>query len=486
MYQLTLLGLGPGHMDYLTMEAYSALKSGQVINLRTEKHPIVDVLREEGVHFESYDSLYESSEDFESVYEGIVADILETLNERDVIYAVPGNPFVAEKAVQALVERVPQSNLRVIHGTSFLDAIVTRTKIDPVEGLKVIDALRLDDMAVENQGYLVCIQVYNTIVASDLKIWLSKLYHEEHPVTVVRGVGIPEMEVVTTMPLYTLDRHPVFDHLTSVVVSNQPQTKRYTFKGLLDIMAKLRGPEGCPWDREQTHATLMPYVLEEAYEVAEALQEDDVFKLEEELGDLLLQVVFHAQIGRENGDFSIEDVLESICGKMVHRHPHVFGTVEVESADEVLVNWESIKKAENQHQTVADTMKKFTPSLPALFRATKVQAKAAKVGFDWPEASLVFDKIAEEIDELKAAVLSDDQEAIQDELGDLLFSVVNLARKLTIDSEFSLHRATEKFQRRFEVVEGQMIANNLNMADLSIDELENAWQKAKKSEYFQK
>lgn len=480
MHQLTILGLGPGHMDFLTLQAYQALKSAPVVWVRTRQHPIIEPLEAEGIVFNAFDALYEEAEDFDSVYQGIVEQIMARLAEGDVLYAVPGNPFVAERAVQLLVAQVPADRLRVIHGTSFLDAIVTRLKIDPVTGFKVVDALRLGESALENQGTLVCIQCYNTVVASDLKIWLSRLYQDDHPVTVVRAVGIPELEEIAEMPLYALDRYMGFDHLTSVVVADSPITRRYTFKGLLDIMERLRLPGGCPWDREQTHETLLPYVLEEAYEVADAIRSEDVFQLEEELGDLLLQVVFHAQIGRENGDFAIEDVLDAICGKLVSRHPHVFGDVQVEHAAQVLENWEAIKRKENSHNSVTDTMRKFTPSLPALFRAHKVQGKAAKVGFDWPDALLVFDKIQEEIEEIKVSLAAGNQAEVLEEVGDLLFSVVNLARKLDVDSEFSLHRATEKFIERFERVELEMSKNALDMSKLDIDTLEAAWQRAKK------
>jgi len=471
-------------MDYLTLEAYRVIKGASVVWVRTAQHPIIDHLIAEGVHFESFDALYETSDDFDTVYRGIADRIQEMLIEGDVIYAVPGNPFVAEKAVALLVSEVPKAQIRVVHGASFLDAIITSTKIDPVAGLQVIDALRLEEMPLDNHGTLVCIQCYNAVVAADLKIWLSRLYRDEHPVTVVRGVGIPELEKLETMPLYALDRYEGFDHLTSVVVPRQVATQRHTFKGLLDIMAALRGPEGCPWDREQDHKSLMPFVLEEAYEVAEAIHKDDVFLLEEELGDVLLQVVFHAQIGRENGDFAIEDVIDSICTKMINRHPHVFGSVLAETSEKVLENWEAIKREENQHHTVAQTMSKFTTSLPALFRAYKVQGKAAKVGFDWPNANMVFDKINEEIEELKEAIEAKDENAVSEELGDLLFSVVNLARKLEVDSEFALHGTTQKFIERFQYVEQEMSDNALNMEDLDIEKLEEAWQRAKKVNIF--
>jgi len=484
MNQLTILGLGPGHVSYLTMEAYDVLKSSQKVWVRTERHPIIKPLQDQGVTFEFYDYLYEQSESFETVYHGIVENVLENLKLGDVIYAVPGNPFVAEHAVNEILTKWPKEHTRIIHGTSFLDAIITRLNIDPVHGLRVIDALRLDNASVANDDILVCIQCYNQVVASDLKIWLSRLYEDEHPIAVVRAVGIPDLEEIYPMELYELDRYSNFDHLTSVVVYQNIKTKRSSFDDLLRIMKTLRSPSGCPWDREQTHETLIPFVLEEAYEVVDAIRSSDSFEIEEELGDLLLQVVFHAQIGDENGDFTISDVLGSICSKMVKRHPHVFADTTVASSDDVLVNWEAIKKEENSHQTVTDVMKKLRPSLPALFRSAKIQQKAAKVGFDWPDALPVFDKLHEEIGELKEAIEKNEPNMIEDELGDLLFTVVNLARKLDVDGELALHGTAQKFIERFEVVEGEMVKNGLNMSNLTIEELENAWQRAKNENNF--
>ncbi len=480
MHQLTLLGLGPGHMDYLTMEAYQVLKSSPQVWIRTEKHPIIDPLKAQGVNFISYDSLYDTAEEFEQVYRQIVADVLLNLENQDVVYAVPGNPFVAEKTVQWLTEALPKDQIRVIHGTSFLDAIVTRLQLDPVLGLRVVDCLRLEEASHANDDALVCIQCYNTIVASDLKIWLTGLYQDDHPVMVVRAVGIPEMEEIITMPLYELDRYAQFDHLTSVVVPQHDGTKRWSFDDLVRIMRLLRSEKGCPWDREQNHESLLPYVLEEAYEVAQAIRRGDVFELEEELGDLLLQIVFHAQIGTENGDFSMADVLDAICTKMISRHPHVFSDVLASTSEEVLVNWEAIKQTENNHKTVSDSIKKLSSDLPALFRSEKIQKKAAKVGFDWPDAMPVFDKITEEIEELKEAIAAKNGSGIEEELGDLLFTLVNLARKLGVDSEFALHQSADKFTDRFAIVEAEMADKHLNMSDIPLEELENAWQRAKK------
>jgi tetrapyrrole methylase family protein/MazG family protein len=480
MNKLTIVGLGPGHLNYLTMEALQVLKESTIVYLRTEKHPVISSLQEMGINFESYDYLYESSEEFDEVYEGISRDLLLKLEVSDVVYAVPGNPFVAEKTVQLLMQNYPTDAIKIIHGTSFLDAIITRIGIDPVEGMRIVDCLKLEEASRSNDDSIVCIQCYDAIVASDLKIWLSEMYLDDNLVVVIKAVGIPDLEEVLYMKLYELDRFEGYDHLTSVVVLKNEETKRASYDDLIRIMKKLRSEDGCPWDREQSHESLKPYVLEEAYEVAEAITTGDLFALEEELGDLMLQIVFHAQIGSENGDFTITNVFDAICNKMISRHPHVFNGLEVESSDEVLVNWEEIKKKENNHDTVTDTMNKFGKSLPALFRSYKVQHKASKAGFDWKEIEPVFVKLHEEIDELKEALLKNSIENIAEETGDLLFTVVNIARKLKVDVELCLHSATDKFIDRFSRVEAEFTHLGLKMENSDLEMLEKAWERAKK------
>ena len=254
----------------------------------------------------------------------------------------------------------------------------------------------------------------------------------------------------------------------------------YGIKDLVEIVAILRMPGGCPWDREQTHATLRRGLLEEAYEVIEAIEEDNPAHLQEELGDVLLQVVFHAQIEQERGAFDLDAVCDTICKKLIFRHPHVFGDTAVDDTAEVLANWDELKKQEKGQQTVSESMEAVARSLPALWRAEKVQGKAAKVGFDWHEPQGALDKLGEELDELKVAMAGGDSAEIQEELGDLLFTAVNLSRKLGVDPEQALTCATDKFQDRFAYAEAQ--------ADMSLKELDAAgwdklWEQAKRESY---
>ncbi len=247
---------------------------------------------------------------------------------------------------------------------------------------------------------------------------------------------------------------------------------------LLAIMARLRGPDGCPWDREQTPATLKPYILEEACEVLDALDEGDPDKLADELGDLLLQVVFQAQLASEAEQFDFHDVARAIADKLVRRHPHVFGDVRVESSGEVIRNWNSIKEAESDApaQSVLDGVPQ---SLPSLQRARELQKKAARVGFDWPSPDPVHEKIREELDEFFDALEGGDSEASEEEFGDLLFSLVNLGRKLHLHPELALRRAATKFENRFRALERRVEASGRTLEGCSLEELDAEWNAVK-------
>ena len=263
------------------------------------------------------------------------------------------------------------------------------------------------------------------------------------------------------------------------------------FDELVNVMARLRAPGGCPWDREQTYESLAPYLLEEAFESFDAIHEASAGKpenLREELGDLLLQIIFHSQIGEELGDFTIDDVCETITEKMILRHPHVFADKKFETATDVLQNWDELKKAEREI-----TKKEAKPknsilddvplAFPALMEANKLSKKAAKVGFDWENVEQIFEKLNEEINELKVEIAEQRTEQIEQELGDLLFAVVNLARKLDVEPETALKRTNRKFRRRFEFIETNLKKRGKDFADSDLAEMDRLWNEAKKSEY---
>ncbi len=248
-----------------------------------------------------------------------------------------------------------------------------------------------------------------------------------------------------------------------------------SFESLIEIMATLRGDKGCPWDREQTHESIKKYLVEETYEVLDAIDEKNMHKLCEELGDLLLQIAFHAQLAQEKGEFNIYDVITSIVEKMIRRHPHVFGDSRAETSEQVLVKWEEIKAGETRKpRPVLDVPKNF----PALYRAQKIQQKAARVGFDWPDISGAWEKVGEELTELKDAPCEETRQ--KEELGDLLFAVVNLARFMGIDAEEALQETTRKFVRRFSYIEEKARERKVDLRDMSLEEMDNLWEEVKR------
>lgn len=252
---------------------------------------------------------------------------------------------------------------------------------------------------------------------------------------------------------------------------------RYTFEDLVLVVEVLRGEGGCPWDREQTHKSIRRDFIEETYEVIEAIDTEDPVLLREELGDVMLQVTFHAQIEREEGRFDIADVTNDICVKLIHRHPHVFGELKLDNSADVLENWDKIKGVEKQRNTLTDKLRSIPPMLPALMRAQKVGKKASF--FDFETVDAVYDKLNEEIAEVKAAAESDENDAVMEEMGDLLLTVTSLARKLGVDSEEALFRATNKFIDRFEKVENAVIAQGKNVENMTMTELDAVWDSIK-------
>ncbi|MBQ3086269.1 MAG: nucleoside triphosphate pyrophosphohydrolase [Clostridia bacterium] len=255
----------------------------------------------------------------------------------------------------------------------------------------------------------------------------------------------------------------------------------YNIEDLLRIMEILRGPDGCPWDAEQTHESIKKDLIEETYEVIEAINKQNPVMLQEELGDLLMQVVFHSRLSQEAGEFAFAEVCDGICKKLIERHPHVFGEVSVSDTDEVLSNWDAIKRRSKEHVTTTQAIDSVPRELPALMRSAKIQHKAAKAGFDWPDIAGAMDKIPEETQELKQAIASGDQAAVADELGDLLFAVVNVSRFVHVDAEEALTAATDKFRNRFAAVETLANQRGIDMKTTPIEELDRLWDEVKKN-----
>lgn len=481
---IKIVGLGPGSIDALTVGTLEALRNSKKVYIRTYKHPNVEYLKSIGIDFQTFDDKYDASENFEAVYNSIVDELIEGYDKYgEIVYAVPGHPLVAEKSVNILIHRCEDKNIKIdiLPAVSFIDAVMESLKLDAIEGIKIIDAFDIKMQVLDKRLGTIITQVYNKFIASEVKLALSEYYKEDTEIYFVRAAGVKGLESIRKMPLYELDRQGDIDYLTSVYIPKDIENTK-DFYDLLNIMETLRGENGCPWDKEQTHESLKRDLIEECYEVLEAIDEKDEEKLVEELGDVLLNVVFHAQIGKEDGYFNVNDVLKAICTKMIERHPHVFGNVDAETSDEVLVNWDKIKKKEQGLKTYTDELRHVAKNLPALIRADKVQAKAKKVGFDWDRVECAMDKVLEELNEVKDVYKDQNVARIQEEIGDLLFASVNVARFLDIDPELALNYTIEKFINRFEFIEKEAIKKSLDLKQMSLQEMDALWEKAKNKE----
>lgn len=468
---IRVVGLGPAGLDRVSAATLVLLMDQAVpVVLRTSQHPAAAELgtRREVV---ACDDLYDRGDDFDQVYRAIADRVLALAADGPVIYAVPGSPLVGERTVGML--RDAPVTVEIVPGESFLDLVLARSGIDPLaRGLQVIDAHDLPFPLLLHVPTVIA-QVDTAASLHTVRDALLTLLPEDAPIIRCADLGGGD-EVVETLPLE--DLRPVHAGLrVSLVVD----VAAPGWPGLVATNALLR--RECPWDREQTHHSLARHLLEEAYETLEAIEalpasapggDPDVagyLDLEEELGDLLLQVVFHATLATEAGIFGVEEVAETVRRKLVARHPHVFGDVEADTAAHVVANWERLKKAEKGRDSLLDGVPR---SLPSLARSHQLQQRAAGVGFDWPDVAGVVDTVREEL----AEALADDADRVH-EIGDLLFSVVNLARHLSVDPEQALRSATDRFERRFRAVEAEG-----DLAGVSLEEMNARWERAKLQE----
>ncbi len=476
---LTIVGLGPGHVDDLSRRAWRAIESAPRVILRTRQHPCVPDLPNQAA-ISSCDDLYEKNPKFEDVYAAIVNRVWDASQNGDVVYAVPGDPLVAESTVIGLLERAKAANetVTVINGISFIEPALALLEIDAVNGLQIHDAITIAAMhhpPLNPDTPALLAQVYSRALASDLKLTLMNQYPDEFEVVLIHGAGTPDA-TIERLPLYEIDRSAHIDLLTALYVPAHPSLRG--FEALQEVTAHLRAPEGCPWDREQTHLSLRKYLLEETYEVLEALDAGDPDALREELGDLLLQISLHAQIATEDGEFLMSDVITSLNHKLIRRHPHVWGETAVSGAADVVTNWEALKKQE--HAAAGKTRKSILDGvpkgLPALAQALEYTAKAAKPGFDWKQLDDVKAKVREELAELLEAA---DPDHVREEFGDLLFVLANWARWLKIDPEIALREANAKFYRRFTFIEESAAAQGRELKSMTLEEMDTLWDQAK-------
>jgi tetrapyrrole methylase family protein/MazG family protein len=484
--RVVVAGLGPGGAQHVTAETLAAIDRTPHRFLRTSRHPTAHLAREAT----TFDSVYEASDSFADVYAEIADRLVEAAHEHgEILYLVPGSPLVLERSVRTLLS---DSRVRceLLPAMSFLDVVWARLGIDPIEsGVRLVDGHAFRTAAAGATGALLIAHTHANWVLSDIKLAIDDPTGalDATPVVLLHALGAPHERIVHTT-WSEMDRVIEADHLTTLYVPSLVTSVAEGYVRFHELARTLR--ERCPWDIEQTHRSLLPYLIEETYEVVDAIQQLDEADpltdeaLIEELGDLLYQIEFHATIAEQQGRFTIGDVTRGVHDKLVRRHPHVFGDadgnlVDVSGTGEVLSNWDRIKRAEKVRESIFDGV---PSALPGLAYAHKVQGRAAKVGFDWPDVSGALPKILEEASELaEVAAAGEDADAIADELGDLLFAVVNVARHLGVDPEVSLRAATQKFRDRVVAVERLAAERDIDMHGADLDTLDTLWKEVKAS-----
>jgi tetrapyrrole methylase family protein/MazG family protein len=476
MPTVVVVGLGPGDPSLVTSDTLATIQSIPVRFLRTAQHPSAHLVPDAT----TFDHVYDSADSFSDVYSTIATALADAAHEHEtVLYAVPGSPLILERTV-ALLRTHPNITVRTHAAVSFLDEVWRALNIDPVEaGITLVDGHQFNTAAANNTGPMLVAHTHANWVLSDIKLSIDDP-DPTTPVVLLHHLSLPDEQIISTT-WADMDHVINADHLTSLYIPQLGTPVGEEMAAFHQLARTLR--QECPWDIEQTHQTLVRYLLEETYEVVDAIAHldpndpstDD--NLIEELGDVLYQIEFHAAIAEEEGRFSMADVARTAHEKLVARHPHVFGDVVVGSAAEAEANWEAIKSVEKSERVgIFDGVVDAAPSLSL---AAKVQKRASRVGFDWPDVAGPLAKLQEEFSEVTQAQALNDAVALESEVGDLLFSMVNVARHLDIDPETALRAAVRKFRLRVEAVQSLATERGLSMPDLSLTQLDELWEVVK-------
>jgi tetrapyrrole methylase family protein/MazG family protein len=487
--KVVVVGVGPAGADLVVPAARAALEANPVRFARTARHPAISDLAATGIELASFDDRYDTAADLDECYRSIVDALVEAAVEHGtVVYAVPGSPAVAERTVELLHERARAGaiELDVVPGMSFAELAWTRLGVDPLTtGARIVDGRDLAG-GIDLGTPLLVAQCDHALVLGDVKLALLERLDPATTVTVLQRLGLPD-ERVAAVPLAELDRAVEPDHLTSVFVPATGASATRELGRLLALAEQLRAPGGCPWDAEQTHHSLTRYLLEESYEVVEAVEglpadapagvaADDpgYAALVDELGDLLYQVIFHAVLAHEAGAFDMSDVARGIHDKLVRRHPHVFGDTAADTSDAVMANWEQIKKEEKGVESIVAGI---TPGLPSLLYAHKLMRKAASVGLDPGGVERSLARVDSAAARLRAGTDERDADA-EAVLGELLAAAVALARALGVDTESALRGWSARFRSRFERMEQLAVDRDLDLHALDARAVEALWEEA--------
>jgi tetrapyrrole methylase family protein/MazG family protein len=475
MNTIQIIGLGAAGEDDLTLRAHKALTEKIPTFVRTDRHPLVNKLRKK-IDIKSFDDYFEKYETFDEVYENIIHTLIEQSKQYGKInYCTAGSPYYGDIVTKKLInEYKGQINTIIIDGMSFLDKCLKLSGYADYNNIKILDCLETDEFSFDVNSLNVITQVYDMDLASMLKVTLMETYPEDANILIIDVLA----ENVKRMPLLMLDREKNYGFSTyfCILPIEISKNRVYNVTNLLRIVKLLRGPDGCPWDKKQTHDSIRQHVIEEAYEVVDAIDNDDLDNLVEELGDLLFQIVFHAELASEEGYFNFSDVVTNVCKKMYFRHPHVFGDVKADNVEEALISWENSKLKEKNLTTYTDNLKNVPKALSTLSRSYKIQNRAAEVGFDWSDAQGAVLKIKEELLEFIEEYNNHNIENMEEEFGDLLFALVNFARFEKINPDIALNKTINKFIDRFEYIEKN---STKDLKQMTLKEMDELWEKSK-------
>lgn len=467
---LYLVGLGAGSAQELSEAAWQALRRAQRVFLTHPDHSSARLLTLAGIAFEPCP---------QAAHEAV--NHLLNAQESPLALATPGHPLVANPLAVSILEAfaAAQRPVRLVPSRSFIEPVLEAVPMPASEGVQVLPTQRLPHLRFDPTLPALFFGLEMPDGLARLQQQLLRHYPPDFEVLLVHAPGDPSRTEVQRTFLHTLSQLPT-DADTYLLVPPCPRRAQHYegFDGLVAVVAALRAPDGCPWDREQTHASLKPHLVEETYEVLEAIDANDPSALREELGDLLLQVLMHSQIASETGAFDIHQVVQHLVDKLIARHPHVFGEAHAETAEQVLKNWDKTKRQQKRRESVLEGVPR---AMPALARAQEISKRAARVGFEWESIYGVLDKLREEEQELRHAIESGDTARIESEIGDLLFTVVNIARHAKVDAEQSLRMMVERFVRRFQWMEAEAARLNRPLESLTADEWEALWQQAKRA-----
>ncbi len=478
MERLTIVTLGTGGEAFLTRQAEAALRKAARLMLRTGRHPMAAWLTGEGIRFDTLDSLYDSCEDFDQFNQKAAKKLLSLCKEQPVCYAVSDAAFDTTVAAIKALAKENDVPVTVLPGVSQFSRCLALADAENAS-VRLYAASEFDRAPLSPEEALLLTELHSQACAGDCKLKLMTLLPEETPVCFIYGNEETGDLKSVQIPLFELDRQKQYDHLTAVYVPGVPMLSRsrYNMEDLVQVVMRLRAPDGCPWDREQTHESILPDLLEESYEFIQATREEDIDHMYDELGDVLLQVAMQAEIAHEHGEFDLMDVTSAICGKMIERHPHVFGQVKADTSEQVLENWEALKRQQRGITSHADAMANVSTGLSPLLRASKVQKKAAKVGFDFDNAQDALKKVHEEADEVLDNLTH--QKDPEEEIGDLFFSVVNVCRLCGKNPDIALFSAVEKFISRFRGMENAVKNEGKCVEDLTLSEMDVYWEAGK-------